>query len=263
MLYKIERCVIFTLALLVISIFSGIFGLLFIRIGFTSINKFLEILLTNIFSIISVFCFLYILKKRSFKICLFLLKPRWICIKNFLLYFLFISFCFSLIICISYKFDIITFKDIININHSKVILYLAAAFMIGLNEEILFRGSIMMYIKHLINTKVALAVSSILFSLMHFHYNAIFPFITVALGGIILALLTFKYKSLFPAIGFHMGWDFSYFIFEDIFNVTKSIPHWGEIFEIPQIILLVIVSCILIYTCQKQIEQGNKNIIEQ
>lgn len=151
MLYKIERCVIFTLALLVISIFSGIFGLLFIRIGFTSINKFLEILLTNIFSIISVFCFLYILKKRSFKICLFLLKPRWICIKNFLLYFLFISLCFSLITYISYMFDIVTFKNVININHSKVILYLAVAFMVGLNEEVLFRGSIMMYIKSLVS----------------------------------------------------------------------------------------------------------------
>ncbi|MDR1500979.1 MAG: CPBP family intramembrane metalloprotease [Prevotella sp.] len=154
-------------------------------------------------------------------------------------------------------FDIVTFKDVININHSKFILYLAVAFMVGLNEEILFRGSIMMYIKYLINTKVALGISSILFSLVHFHYNGLLPFITVFLAGIIFSILTLKYKSLLPAIGFHMGWDFSYFIFEDIFDVTKSIPLWGEIFEIPQIIFLAIILCILIYTCQKHVFNEN------
>jgi len=187
------------------------------------------------------------MNRRITIICLNYLKLRKKQLELFLKNFLFISLAFSFISIISYQLGIIRIQDIIEINYFNILLYFSLALAVAICEEILFRGFIALYINLIINKKAALFVSSLLFASSHVQYNSVFPFVTAMLAGVIFALLTFKYRSLLPAIGFHLGWNFSYFLFDDVFLVELEMKVWGELFEVPQIILLSFVLVYLIY----------------
>lgn len=148
------------------------------------------------------------------------------------------------IIIISKRLDLIRLKDIFEINYFKIISYFFLALIVAICEEIMFRGYVALYINSKFNTNTAIFISSFLFALVHVQYEGVFPFITALLAGLVLALLTFKNHSLYPAIAFHLGWNFSYLLFNDCFLINAEVKFWGELFEVPQIILL---SFILVY----------------
>lgn len=228
------------------SVFGGI-GYILAKYFFKVTNENLELLIFMGFEFLGVVIFAY-LNDGVAIVCLNYLKINKKQIKLILQNFLFILLAFSFITIISYSLGIISVRGIIELNNLKIILYFVLALTIALCEEIIFRGFIALYVYSLINKKFALYISSLLFAMSHVQYDSIFPFVTAILAGLIFALLTFKNRSLYPAIAFHMAWDFSYFLFNDIFLVEMEIKIWGELFEVPQIVLLILILFYLLYS---------------
>jgi membrane protease YdiL (CAAX protease family) len=243
--------------ILLTSIFGGI-GYILAKYYFKITNENVVHLLFIGFEFLGVAIFAH-MNRRVTLICLNYLKLNKKLLVLFLQNFLFISLAFSFISIVSYYLGIIRMREVIEINYLNMVLYFTLALAVAFCEEILFRGYIALYVDLIINKKTALFLSSLLFAISHVQYNSIFPFLTAVLAGLIFALLTFKYHSLLPAIAFHMGWNFSYFLFNDTFLVEIKMKVWGELFEIPQIMLLTFVLGYLIYPSRpKHVEPPTK-----
>jgi membrane protease YdiL (CAAX protease family) len=78
-------------------------------------------------------------------------------------------------------------------------------------EEILYRGLVYPLLRRSIGLIWAVAISSLLFSLLHAFNNAFswIPFLDIILAGASLALLRELTGSLWLAWGAHFGWNFS------------------------------------------------------
>ncbi len=87
-----------------------------------------------------------------------------------------------------------------------VVLFLAVAF----NEELIFRGYILSNLMCSMNRYVALAVTSLLFSLVHLGNDSFswFSFLTILLAGLLLGLPYIYTKSLWLPVALHFSWNF-------------------------------------------------------
>ncbi|WP_299276365.1 type II CAAX endopeptidase family protein [uncultured Psychroserpens sp.] len=107
--------------------------------------------------------------------------------------------------------------DVANIDFYMLI---STVIFIPLAEELFFRGYIQEGLNRHIKPKLAILISSLLFSLIHLQLVALFfpesellhldfhlTYITF-FGGLISALLYYKSKSFVPSILFHMSWNF-------------------------------------------------------
>jgi membrane protease YdiL (CAAX protease family) len=83
-------------------------------------------------------------------------------------------------------------------------VYLPAA----VHEEIVFRGYPLQKLRT-IDTRLAVALTSIVFALMHLGNRGITPlaFLDILLGGVLLALLFLRCGRLWIPIGFHLAWN--------------------------------------------------------
>jgi membrane protease YdiL (CAAX protease family) len=92
-------------------------------------------------------------------------------------------------------------------------------FIIGLSEELFFRGYLISNFGRDTNLAVGLIISAILFSLIHFNSEATWS--GILLMGFVFTLLfglTFiMTKNIFLAIGFHGAWDTFNHLFHQIF----------------------------------------------
>lgn len=127
-----------------------------------------------------------------------------------------VFFSYLLIIHISNNLGIISvsihpnFSGTIN----SVIKSALAFITVAVGEEIVYRGFLYNAINHRTRSKTyAVIVSSLFFTISHYHYNSIFDFIIAMWLGVLLCILYIKYKSLYPAIFLHFGWNFSYIFF--------------------------------------------------
>jgi len=81
--------------------------------------------------------------------------------------------------------------------------------VVGLAEEMLFRGYLQTALSRLIGFWPAAIALSILFGLIHLHNSSevLFGIATAALGGAFFCLALWRTGSLWWGIGFHTAWD--------------------------------------------------------
>jgi|GEM_PF-1502128 len=147
--------------------------------------------------------------------------------------------------------------------YKSIIMYIGVALM----EEIFTRGYIMHQLDAFKGKKAAIAISSVLFGLLHLPSAigtwAVFvaPF-TLSLIGVLFGLLFYQKMSLWIPIGFHFSWNFFEYEFfsltgygrsRSVFFVTEltgpqfwvGLPKSGFGPEVGALGVLTIASCIL------------------
>lgn len=92
----------------------------------------------------------------------------------------------------------------------QTIQYLLVFIMVGIGEEVLGRGFIMATLRQTKNIPAVIAVSSIIFSLMHIQNNAysLVPFINIALVGVLFAVMFIRSGNIWMPIGYHIAWNY-------------------------------------------------------
>lgn len=112
--------------------------------------------------------------------------------------------------------------DIIGINYDSVELlyFVFICILISFTEEILFRGYILRNLTVSFNRYVALLISSLIFSLLHFPNpgNGSIPLVSIFLSGVLMGLPYIFNKRLWFPLGIHFGWNF----FQGIFGFRIS-----------------------------------------
>jgi len=84
-------------------------------------------------------------------------------------------------------------------------------FIVGFNEEILFRGYIFQSMIEGTNKIIAVAFFSLFFGVAHLGNPnvSVFGIANIVLAGILLSLAYIQTKSLWLPIGLHIGWNFT------------------------------------------------------
>jgi len=105
------------------------------------------------------------------------------------------------------------------------------------SEEVVFRGFIQLIISRNFGIIIGLAVSSILFGLIHFIVGAALSFISlvnIILAGAFFGLLYIKTKSLTASIAAHFGWNWAE---GSLFGLMPNpgIDVWGSVFDFDMI----------------------------
>nr|WP_321409510.1 type II CAAX endopeptidase family protein [uncultured Carboxylicivirga sp.] len=248
---KILDLILYLIQLIIWASIIGGIGYILAKYAINITNQYVVLLISKSFEFIGVIIFTFLhLKILHIYLKYFRITKRQLLL--FLKYFILISTLFVFIVFISFHLEIIGFKKEYNFEYKTIPFYLILALIISICEETMYRGVIGLHIKTISNNNISLLLSSLIFAFSHIQYDSILPFLTAMIAGLILGMLTFIYRSIFPAIAFHLGWDFSYFIFNDIFYIKIKYNNWGESFEIPQIILLTIVLSYLIYSFNRQ-----------
>ncbi len=111
--------------------------------------------------------------------------------------------------------------------------------ILGISEEILFRGYLFGVFHKITNNKNAIIIASFLFSIMHIinpEYNLIIDFLYAFAIGIGLSIMCIKTKSIWFAVGYHAVFNYSVDILEEnmllLFNST--------------VIVTLLIACLLV-----------------
>jgi hypothetical protein len=89
---------------------------------------------------------------------------------------------------------------------------LALALAAAIGEEIIFRGVLFRLVEESAGTTVAVAISAVLFGLVHSLAPGATPVSTLAIAleaGVLLALAFAAARNLWAPIGLHLGWNFT------------------------------------------------------
>lgn len=118
----------------------------------------------------------------------------------------------------------IEFKGISNICYTNIIISFFVAFIVGIVEEINFRGIILNQLMQFKGEVFAIIISSILFGLVHIQYygNPIMLCSTFIFAATVGGLYVIT-KSLYLSIGLHFAIDFSFFLINEIFILNKTV----------------------------------------
>jgi len=104
---------------------------------------------------------------------------------------------------------------------------------VGFSEEIFSRGYVYGLVRKHGGVVAAVAVSSVLFALLHAMNAAVFtnafPMINLTLAGVMLALLREATGGLWAPIGMHISWNFAQ---GDIFGFAVSGIETASLFEL-------------------------------
>ena len=98
----------------------------------------------------------------------------------------------------------------INFNINWILSYIVLMFFVSLHEEVITRGYLLNTLMTVSNKYVALAISSIYFSLMHLMNPSfsLIAFINIMLAGLILGISYVHTKNLWFPIALHFSWNF-------------------------------------------------------
>jgi membrane protease YdiL (CAAX protease family) len=82
--------------------------------------------------------------------------------------------------------------------------------MIAVSEELIFRGYVLRNLMKSFNKWIALVISAVLFSIVHYSNTGIptLGFVNVFLGGLVLGVAYIITRSLWLPIFFHLSWNF-------------------------------------------------------
>lgn len=153
------------------------------------------------------------------------------------------------------------FKGISSIYYTNIIIIFLVTIIVGIVEEITFRGIILNQLMQFKGEVFAIIISSILFGLVHSQYygNPIMLCSTFIFGAISGSLYIIT-KSLYLSIGLHFATDFLYFVTNEIFILNKTVSNVKfasySVFILNTTILLVII-CIKYYAA-KPLHTPNK-----
>lgn len=81
--------------------------------------------------------------------------------------------------------------------------------MVAISEEVIFRGYLLNKLQERVSVKMAVVISSLIFSLAHLgnpHFGTI-GFINILLSGILMATLYLRSLNLWAPIGLHFTWN--------------------------------------------------------
>jgi membrane protease YdiL (CAAX protease family) len=159
---------------------------------------------------------------------------------------IFILFILTIKVGCLLKLSSVSNKDVGEINLDRILSFFIAAIIIGLTEEILFRGFLGVYFFGKLNNISSILLISVLFSIGHIQYSGALPFITAFIFSITSFCIMLKTGSILGSIGLHSGWNFAFYISGTIFNIDLiTVPFWGNLVELLQIILMLIVFSII------------------
>jgi membrane protease YdiL (CAAX protease family) len=115
--------------------------------------------------------------------------------------------------------DEIVFQNVV-IDFKEIIISTLLFMLIATVEEVLLRGYILRNLMNSFNKYIALIISSILFSLMHFFNPNIdwFTLTTIFMAGILLGLSYVYTKNLWFPIALHLSWN----LFQSFFGFKVS-----------------------------------------
>lgn len=130
-------------------------------------------------------------------------------IVRLMLILLAILFCASLLIKLTGTFvESKMIKELIIIFKNNSWLLVFTCLTAGITEELIFRGFLMPRLELLLKNKnLAIALSSILFGVLHFGYGTIYQIIGPICMGLALAIHYYKYNSIIIVIICHFLWD--------------------------------------------------------
>ncbi|KRN88826.1 CPBP family intramembrane glutamic endopeptidase [Ligilactobacillus ceti] len=137
-------------------------------------------------------------------------------------------------------------------------------FMVGIGEEMLFRGIIFNAFKEKHGVYAAVLISAVIFGALHITNilggeslsKAIFQCCSAALTGIVFAWVYYKTENLIPTMLYHWVWDM--FLILGLYvhvDQTASILMFQNIFSI-------IASIVLLFICIKKIIQAKKTTLK-
>ncbi len=98
----------------------------------------------------------------------------------------------------------------VELDFSNLAIYFLLFLVVGLGEEIFFRGYILNNLLLSMHRIFALIVSSIYFSLWHLPNEdfSFIAFINITFSGVLLGISYIYTKNLWMPIGLHLGWNF-------------------------------------------------------
>lgn len=136
-------------------------------------------------------------------------------------------------------------------------------FLVALGEETVYRGLVFRYmLKETNNTNIALFLSSLIFSLFHFHYNAPLSFLLAFFGGYLLALIYYHSGTLLYCVSIHWSYNLFMHLFtpksEDyLVNYVEinlhEIPGLGSYFSLVRIGAFILIILILMHSIKHKI----------
>ncbi|SMO51456.1 CPBP family intramembrane glutamic endopeptidase [Fodinibius sediminis] len=146
---------------------------------------------------------------------------------------------------IDFYSDHLFISDFSSSLYSFFFLGIIGHFFVAIGEEMVYRGLIFRYLlQKAENTQVAIVISSLIFSLFHFHYTEPLSFVLAFLGGYLFALIYFLSGTLLYSISIH--WTFN--LFMHVFTPGHKdyqvnylnleipvIPGWGTYFDLVKI----------------------------
>ena len=151
------------------------------------------------------------------------------------------------------------------------IFYLFLFVIVSLNEEIAIRGYILQNLSHSFNKYIALAISSLVFMLMHIGNPniGVLPMVNLFLAGIFLGIYTIHKNNLWFPIGAHLVWNYlqgPIYGFEVSGNKINSlfeqklashVLFTGGSFGFEGSIILTFFLCISIFLIDKKFQSGS------
>ena len=150
------------------------------------------------------------------------------------------------------------------------IFYLFLFVIVSLNEEIAIRGYILQNLSHSFNKYIALAISSLVFMLMHIGNPniGVLPMVNLFLAGIFLGIYTIHKNNLWFPIGAHLVWNYlqgPVYGFEVSGNKINSlfeqkldshVLFTGGSFGFEGSVILTFFLCISIFLMDKKFQSG-------
>jgi len=151
------------------------------------------------------------------------------------------------------------------------IFYLFLFVIVSLNEEIAIRGYILQNLSHSFNKYIALAISSLVFMLMHIGNPniGVLPMVNLFLAGIFLGIYTIHKNNLWFPIGAHLLWNYlqgPIYGFEVSGNKINSlfeqklashVLFTGGSFGFEGSVILTFFLCISIFLMDKKFKSGS------
>lgn len=207
---KISSLIIIILAIFILffsQYLSRILQLSVYRSGYVELATIVYIVANPVFVSLGIFIVSRFILKTSLKdlyINNFRLKPKWIVI----------SLLFPIVFYgLLYLFlrGNIAFQNNIRLNLSLIILSYLSGFSIAIAEELVCRGLLLSSIKKIYNSKIAIGLSAIVFSLIHIvnfvsisnPTIVVIQMVYTLVFGITFALITLETRSVWDAVLLH------------------------------------------------------------
>lgn len=118
----------------------------------------------------------------------------------------------------------VKFEGISNFSISIVLLYLFGSIIIGLADELLYRGCYMINLTKLSSVKYSLIISSLIYAIVksYFFGGSFLTFINLLIFGLTLGILVIKRGSIWLAAVLRGVWEFTQIAF---FGAAKDSTH--------------------------------------